>query len=225
MAEPTAPYQRQEKESSAAFHAFCQYRDLGSKRTLGEVSRLLYRAESPGIQIISNDDQGGKKKKKPKEKHAGQVGLWSRKFDWIERAAAWDRLIDQRVREKQLSEIEKMAKRQAQQAEILQQVLMSPVLALARGLQDPMRAVSIETAKMGELLEMSFESAKAIPRLQKAERLARGVKVVDHDALSSTGSTQGGHEWRVEIHQPERKEPLPDLDQLVAPQTDEWEDA
>src|SRR5438105_4721838 len=64
---------------------------------------------------------------------------------------------------------------------------------------------------MDRLLEMSFESAKAVPRVHKAERLARGIKVVDTDPVSNPGSAQGGAEWRVTIYQPERKEPPPDL--------------
>jgi hypothetical protein len=44
---------------------------------------------------------------------------------------------------------------------------------------------------------MSFESAKAVPRVHKAERLARGVKRVDTDPVSNPGSEQGGAEWRV----------------------------
>jgi hypothetical protein len=57
---------------------------------------------------------------------------------------------------------------------------------------------------MNKLLEMSFESAKAVPRVHKAERLARGVKVVDTDPVSNPGSPQGGAEWRVTEYQPER---------------------
>jgi hypothetical protein len=48
-------------------------------------------------------------------------------------------------------------------------------------------------------------------RVHKAERLARGVKVVDTDPVSNPGSTQGAVEWRVTEYQPERKQPLPTL--------------
>src|SRR5438270_3605865 len=66
-------------------------------------------------------------------------------------------------------------------------------------------------ADVNRLLEMSFESATAVPHVHKAERLARGVKVVDTDPVSNPGSTQGGAEWRVTEYQPKRKEPPPDL--------------
>ena len=76
---------------------------------------------------------------------------------------------------------------------------------------------------MNQLLEMSFESAKAVPRVHKAERLARGVKVVDTDPGSSPASTQGGAEWRVTGYQPERKQSLPGLKGVSATQPDDWE--
>jgi hypothetical protein len=85
---------------------------------------------------------------------------------------------------------------------------MAPVVAFAAGLKDPNRAQTLEKADMHKLLEMSFESAKAIARVHKAERLARGVKVVDTDPVSNPGSTQGGAEWRVTEYQPKRKEPI-----------------
>jgi hypothetical protein len=132
------------------------------------------------------------KEARTKHRKSGKIGLWSRKYQWVERAAAWDRIVDQRLREKQLDEIERMAKRQAQEAQVLSQVLMAPVVAFATGLKDPNRVRTLENPDMNKLLEMSFESAKAVPRVHKAERLARGVKVVDTDPVSNPGSTQGG---------------------------------
>jgi hypothetical protein len=206
-------------ESTEAFHAFSIYRDLGLQRSLDEVSRRLdAEKRGTGIRLVSAKEPGRKPRK------SGKIGFWSRKFHWVERAAAWDRIVDQRLREKQLDEIERMAKRQAQEAQVLSQVLMAPVVALAAGLKDPDRARTLEKADMNKLLEMSFESAKAIPRVHKAERLARGVKVVDTDPVTNPGSTQGGAEWRVTEYQPERKEPPPDLKAVNATQPDEWEE-
>jgi len=167
----------------------------------------------------------GTKQAPNKHRKSGKIGLWSRKYHWVARAAAWDRIVDQRLREKQLDEIERMAKRQAQEAQVLSQVLMAPVVAFAAGLKDPNRARTLEKADMDKLLEMTFESAKAVPRVHKAERLARGIKVVDTDPVSNPGSTQGGAEWRVTVYQPERKEPLPDLNAVDAAQPEEWEEA
>jgi hypothetical protein len=60
-----------------------------------------------------------------------------------------------------------MAKRQVQELQFLSQVLMAPVVALATGLKDPKRARTLESADVDKLLEMSFESAKAIPRVPR----------------------------------------------------------
>jgi hypothetical protein len=207
-------------ESTEAFHAFSIYRDLGLKRTLDEVSRRLdAEKRGSGLRLVRPNEVRTKRRK------SGKIGLWSRKFHWVERAAAWDRVVDQRLREKQLDEIEKMAKRQAQEAQNLSQVLMAPVVAFATGLKDPSRARTLEKADMDKLLEMTFESAKAVPRVHKAERLARGIKVVDTDPVSNPGSAQGGAEWRVTIYQPERKEPPPHLNAVDASQPEEWEEA
>jgi len=81
-----------------------------------------------GLRLVSAEEVRTKPRKSRK------IGLWSRKYRWVERAAAWDRIVDQRLREKQLDEIERMAKRQAQEAQVLSQVLMAPVVAFATGL-------------------------------------------------------------------------------------------
>jgi hypothetical protein len=96
-------------ESTEAFHAFSIYRDLGLQRSLDEVSRRLdAEKRGTGIRLVSA------KEVRTKHRKSGKIGLWSRKYRWVERAAAWDHIVDQRLREKQLDEIERMAKRQAQ---------------------------------------------------------------------------------------------------------------
>jgi hypothetical protein len=168
---------------------------MGLKRNLDEVSRRFdAEKRGSGLRLVSA------KQVRTKHRKSGKIGLWSRKFQWVERAAAWDRSVDQRLREKQLDEIERMAKRQAQEAQVLTQVLMAPVVAFATGLKDPNRARTLENADMHQLLAMSLESAKAVPRVHKAERLARGVKVVDTDPVSNPGSPQGAVEWRMTVY-------------------------
>jgi hypothetical protein len=84
-------------------------RILGLKRNLDEVSRRFdAEKRGSGLRLVSA------KEVRTKPRKSGKIGLWSRKYQWVERAAAWDRIVDQRLREKQLDEIERMAKRQAQ---------------------------------------------------------------------------------------------------------------
>lgn len=216
---PLSHTSRLRGESPKAYHAYTLYRDLGPKRSLAEVTRLLaLEQRGSGLRIVGTDEP-----KQPKG-HKGNIGAWSRKFRWVERAAQWDALLDQRLRQKQLDEIEAMAKRQAQQAQIGLEVLMAPVLALARALRDPNRAVSLETASLAELLDLSRDSLRTIPRLQRAERIARGCRVIDREAVRAEGSPQGGYEWTVSIHQPERSSPEPTLEDPQA-ESDEWEEA
>jgi len=56
---------------------------------------------------------------------------------------------------------------------------------------------------------LRFESAKAIPRVHKAERLARGVKVLDTEPVSNPGSTQGGATWNVTVYHPSARNRRP----------------
>src|SRR5439155_7572749 len=105
------------------------------------------------------------------------------------------------------------------------EMLMAPVWAFLRGMQNKDKAEQLENLDMGELLKASILSSMQIPRAQKAERLARGVKVLDTEPVSNAGSTQGGATWNVTVYQPERKEPPPDLHAVKAQQPDEWEEA
>ena len=73
-------------ESTEAFHAFSIYRGLGLTRSLDEVSRRLdAEKRGSGFRLISAKEPGRKPRK------SGKIGLWSRKFDWVGRAATWRR--------------------------------------------------------------------------------------------------------------------------------------
>jgi len=62
-------FERQDGETVKAFEAFKVYRDLGPERSLAKVAEIRYG------KTTSN---------------ARQVARWSSRFDWVERAAAWD---------------------------------------------------------------------------------------------------------------------------------------
>jgi hypothetical protein len=71
---------------------------------------------------------------------------------------------------------------------------------------------------------MSFESAKAVPRVHKAERLVLASRWSNTDPVSNPGSKQGGAEWRVTECEAERKEAPPNLKTVNTTQPDEWEE-
>jgi hypothetical protein len=61
-------FERQPGESTKAFEAFKCYRALGTKRSLQKAAELYYGRST----------------------NVAQFGRWSRKFDWVERARAFD---------------------------------------------------------------------------------------------------------------------------------------
>jgi hypothetical protein len=93
--------------------------------------------------------------------------------------------------------------RHAQQAQIGLESLMAPVLAFARAMRDPMQGRLARDRAISDASRVQPGILKGVQRLQKAERLARGVKVIDTEPISAPGSSQGGAQWVV-IHQPPR---------------------
>lgn len=59
------PWDRQPKETSKAYEAFCIYRDMGAKRTTRSTAEALAKSET-------------------------LIKTWSSKYGWVKRAAAWD---------------------------------------------------------------------------------------------------------------------------------------
>jgi hypothetical protein len=70
-AAPRRPWDRRPDESAQAFRAFCAYVEMGLSRSLAAVGRELY-----GV---------GRKRDA-----TGRLQEWSRKTDWVARAAAFD---------------------------------------------------------------------------------------------------------------------------------------
>lgn len=63
--EPMPAWERLEGESSLAYDAFCNYRDLGPERSLEKASKIL-------------------------GKSSGTLAVWSAKYAWVARALAYD---------------------------------------------------------------------------------------------------------------------------------------
>lgn len=97
-----APWERQRGESGKAFAAFCVYRDMGAKRSLREVCRILSRDKTT-----------------VKQRH---IEDWSSRWRWVERATAWDDELDRRAREAQVEEVRKMRERHVREAMSIQEM-------------------------------------------------------------------------------------------------------
>lgn len=104
--EEILPWERQPKESSKAYAAFCAYRDLGARRSIPK----LYR-DSTDYGSIQNLKQ------------------LCAAHDWVERAQVYDDFLNAEKRAAQEEELRKMAERQAQEAEIIQRKVVQAIVA------------------------------------------------------------------------------------------------
>lgn len=119
------------EESAKAYEAFCAYRDLGPSRSIPKAGEIV-----------------GKGK--------GTLEPWSSKYNWPERAAAWDAEQDRIARKAQLDEIIKMRKRHAKIAE--------------RALEKV--SAALETINTDEM--SNSDIARLMEVSSKLERLSRG---------------------------------------------------
>jgi len=126
-------WERQKNESSKAYAAFCVYRDLGPERSLEKVRQNL---------------------DKPRTRK--WLGEWSVKYNWVERAQAYDDYIERKKREEKENAILEMAERHAKLAMAFQQ-------RVAQRLQQ------IDPAELSP-----SDMAKWLDIATKLERLSRG---------------------------------------------------
>ena len=144
------PWERQENDTDKSFEAFCVYRDMGANRTLEKV------AEHFG-------------------KTARNYELMSRKYNWVERAAAWDDELDKEAQKEQRKEIAKMRKRHADLASAM---LVKAAKALKSIPDDEIKASDISRmvdvasklervsrGDVGEVIE-ERDGGQAIPAVQ-----------------------------------------------------------
>jgi hypothetical protein len=110
--ENNLPWERLEKEGTKPYEAFAIYRDMGRERSLYKVSDQL-------------------------QKSVTLLGRWSRTYDWVKRAAAWDDEQDRIARDiaqkEQAEEIKKMRKRHARLAKKMLDKAETALAAMLEG--------------------------------------------------------------------------------------------
>jgi len=83
------PWERLDNESSKAYRAFCVYRDLGPDRSIDKAMAAVG------------------------QKNRRTWGEWCSKYNWVERAAAYDSYLEAEKRKEKEREILDMARRHA----------------------------------------------------------------------------------------------------------------
>ena len=81
---PLGP-ERLPQESPRAYRAFCIYRDLGPDRSLDQAWKRFCAASDPT-------------KNRGSARRPGHWAAWSQKYQWVERAEAYDDLIEEESR-------------------------------------------------------------------------------------------------------------------------------
>lgn len=79
------PWERQEQESAQAFQAFTMYRDMGAERSLAKVAQKVGKSKA-------------------------LMERWSRRWQWVIRADAWDDEVDRQSRKELQKGITEMRK-------------------------------------------------------------------------------------------------------------------
>lgn len=128
---PPEPWERQKGETPRAWEAFSVYRDMGADRSITKTAQHLH-------------------------KNRTTIGEWSRKYDWVKRATAWDAEQDRIARQSQIDEIKKMRKRHADLATAM---LVKAAKALQRIPEDEVKASDV---------------SRLVETASKLERISRG---------------------------------------------------
>lgn len=138
-----ALWERQPGESAKAYEAFASYRDLGSERSITKVVQELNKSRA-------------------------LIGRWSKDWDWVERARAWDNELARQAKAAAVKRVQDMTGRHINIAMQLQKKALEALAAL-------------------DLEEMSpkdiKEFIKAATELERANRLAEAE--LDRDGRST----------------------------------------
>lgn len=101
-------WERQPEESAKAFEAFAIYRDMGNDRSIAKVAEKLGKSEA-------------------------LLHRWSSKFDWVNRAAAWDDELARMTTRELMRDIARTRARQRKQALAMQSKGMSLLKGIKPG--------------------------------------------------------------------------------------------
>lgn len=148
--DPNAPWKRLPDETDKAWEAFQIYRDYGPARSQSKVAGLV-------------------------GKSANVIGRWATKYNWVWRVHQFDRYLDEKRVEAQVTEVQKMSERHARQAQAITSALMVPVTALLQRLERDKSALEqLGDEDLVELILLCSRMSTTFPSIVNVERLARG---------------------------------------------------
>lgn len=195
LADDRLPWERQPMEGTKPWEAFQMYRNMGKNRSTLAVARAL-------------------------GKSATLIHRWSGKWQWNARAYEYELEIDRVAMDAAKREVGEMAKRHAQNAQLVLTALTTPSMALVRKIQnDPQffdrmlqsaevtvnGVTRLDVGKTMEMLKVIKEFASAIPAIASVERLARGepTEITKTEATNTNTNTASHDLARSVIADPE----------------------
>ena len=155
------PWERQEKETAKAFEAFECYRMLGPDRSLQAAWGKYYTR--PGT-LRARQRKG----KEEARQFPGYWGAWATKWQWRQRAGAWDEEVAALARDQELDR-ELKAKLAEQEQERRQRQLMKEEAWAARAVARRLLRRLMEGVEEGQLEGLSL--LQLLPHLQKVSSL------------------------------------------------------
>ena len=147
-----APWEKQPGESAKAFEAFAIYRDMGVERSVRKVTQRL-------------------------NKSLTLIGKWSSRYNWPERARAYDRDLDRQAHAQAVREVRSMTNRHIRIAMQLQAKALEALEQLNVATLSPKMQLAF-LAKATEIERMNRLSAAGMDDSGQQRDGAEGIEVV-----------------------------------------------
>jgi hypothetical protein len=149
------PYDRQTDETDRQWEAFMLYRNMGSDRTLRATAEKYRELHGLTSKPASTERT---------------VQMWSVRWRWRDRCAAWEREVDKKARRIALDEVARMNARHIKLAESTQALAASELKKLLAKTKQT-KEVTVEVGDFLRVMEAGV----------KLERLARGEPDTIHE--------------------------------------------
>ena len=147
-----APWEQQPGESAKAFEAFAIYRDMGVERSVRKVTQRL-------------------------NKSLTLIGKWSSRYNWPERARAYDRDLDRQAHAQAVRDVRSMTNRHIRIAMQLQAKALEALEQLNVATLSPKMQLAF-LAKATEIERMNRLSAAGMDDSGQQRDSTEGIEVV-----------------------------------------------